>query len=120
MNFRKLFLIASAFVFLSSCAQLSSSKLYWGNYSNTLYNLKKNPNKATLVAHKSELQRIIEKSKELNILAPPGIQAELGFMYLNEGNKDLGIGLINSESETYPESKFFMSKIYQQVKTKRK
>jgi hypothetical protein len=98
-------------VLLSGCATVSPANLYWGNYSNTLYQVKKNPGDETKKAHQIELQSIVEKSKEKNLRVPPGIYAELG-MYAKElGDDSAAKQYFNLEQETYPESGPLMKRV---------
>ena len=57
----------------------SNTNYYWGNYSETLYNLKKDPGDDSLNKHIEELKRIISESKDKELRVPPGIHAELGY-----------------------------------------
>ena len=97
---------------------VSNSNFYWGDYSSTLYKLKKNPSNETANNHKKELRRIIQRSLERGIQPPPGLQAELGYMLLNEGKNKLAMNLVKRESRSYPESKVLMKKIYETIKKK--
>ena len=54
---------------------------YWGNYSSTLYHYKQNLTDEKLADHKKSLLEIINKSKELDLKTPPGVYAELGYIY---------------------------------------
>ena len=113
---KTIFIISTLSLMLGCITQLSDSKFYWGNYSQTLYQFKKNPNKKTSRQHKKELMRIIEKSEELGVSTPPGIQAELGYMMFNDGKLKRGMTLIKKEEKTYPESRVLMKKIYNKMK----
>ena len=100
--------LATLFVLLSltGCAtKISASNLYWGDYSKTLYNLKKTPTAETREAHIKELKSIIVKSNELHLRVPPGLYAELGMYLLNDGKKVKANEYFNLELKTYPESK---------------
>ena len=76
-------------VFFSGCAtKVSQSNLYCGNYSNTLYMVKKEPGEASNLAHEKELQSIVNKSNEMNLRVPPGVYAELGLYAMERGDSD--------------------------------
>ncbi|MCP4878081.1 MAG: DUF4810 domain-containing protein [Gammaproteobacteria bacterium] len=112
----RIVLFAIVFVFISGCApKVSQSNLYWGNYSNTLYALKKAPVDDTKAAHEAELEGIVAKSKELNLKVPPGIYAELGLFALERGDKSSAQNYFGLEQESYPESAILME---QTLKTK--
>ncbi|MBK9131510.1 MAG: DUF4810 domain-containing protein [Gammaproteobacteria bacterium] len=97
--------------FIVGCATVSQSNLYWGNYSHTLYEYKKNPNDNTKMAHQTELQSIVEKSKQLNLRVPPGIYAELGVFAMESGDSKSANQYFLLERETYPESSALMAHV---------
>jgi hypothetical protein len=106
----KLTLLILAVFFLASCKP-TRPLFYWGNYSDAYYKyIKKADDKAT-ERYKTSIVNIIEKSKEWEIKVPPGIYAEYGYLFLQEGNKDEARKYFNLEMETYPESRIFMTKI---------
>ncbi len=98
-------------LFTGCAAKISASNLYWGEYSKTLYEFKKNPGSATRTAHIKELNSIIIKSNELNLRVPPGLYAELGMYLLNDGKKEKANEYFNLELKTYPESKTMVLQI---------
>jgi len=100
-------------VFLSGCATISPSNLYWGNYSHTLYQVKKEPSEATNAAHEEELQSIVEKSNELNLKVPPGIYAELGLYAMERGDQNAAQTYFGLEQDTYPEGAALMQRTLQ-------
>lgn len=98
-----------ALVFFSGCvATVSESNLYWGNYSNTLYNIKKEPGDSSKAAHEKELNSIVQKSKELNLRVPPGIYAELGLFAMERGDDNAAQNYFGLEQSTYPEGAILM------------
>lgn len=116
----KNFLIILILLASASCAtKISESGLYWGAYSKTLYESKKNPSPETLAKHKEELMNILAKSKELNLRPPPGIQAELGVVLMNEKDEKSAIAYFSGESDTYPESKTLVTRLMDAVAGKK-
>jgi hypothetical protein len=100
---------AIALVFFSGCvAKVSQSNLYWGNYSNTLYNVKNEPGDSTKAAHETELKSIVEKSKELNLRVPPGIYAELGLFAMERSDNNAAQNYFGLEQDSYPEGTILM------------
>ena len=96
-------------VFISGCAtNVSQSNLYWGDYSKTLYMVKKEPGEASNAAHEEELQSIVEESKDMNLRVPPGIYAELGLYAIEQGDNDAAQNYFRLEQETYPEGAILM------------
>jgi hypothetical protein len=106
---RIVFLAFFVLVSFSGCAtKVSQSNLYWGNYSNTLYKVKKEPSEATSLAHEQELQSIVEKSKEMNLKVPPGIYAELGLYAMERADNNAAQNYFRLEQESYPEGAILM------------
>ena len=113
------FLKLSCFLWLYGCATtVGPSNFYWGNYSHTLYQYKKDPNKKTYDKHKNELSRIVKRSRELKLTPPPGVQAELGYLMFKEAKHDRALNLIKEESQSYPESILLMKKVQQNMEKK--
>jgi len=115
---KKLYIIYFLLI-LSGCATVSESGLYWGNYSNTLYEYKKNPSQENLAKHKNELQEILLKSKEMKLRPPPGIQAELGTIFMNEKDQKTATDYFSLEAQTYPESKTLITRLMNVVSGKK-
>lgn len=90
----------------------SNTNYYWGNYSSTLYNLKKNPGDDSLNKHIEELKRIISKSKDKNLRVPPGIHAELGYRLAETNEMEEARIELTNEATIYPESKTFIERVY--------
>ena len=98
-------------ILVSGCAtKVSQSNLYWGDYSNTLYMVKKEPGEASNLAHEKELQSIVNKSNEMNLRVPPGVYAELGLYAMERGDNDAANSYFGLEQDTYPEGSTLMQK----------
>lgn len=93
------------------CAQ--KRMYYWGNYSSTLYDYRKNTSDATLLKHMQELENIVVKSKDNNKRVPPGLYGELGYFYLKTNKKKKAIEYFNLEKQLYPESSVLMNRLIQ-------
>lgn len=89
----------------------SEKTFYWGEYSSTLYDLKKNPDEKTLAEHKKQLLLIIEESDKRRRNVPPGVFAEYGYMLLKEGKEQTGMEYLQKEITVYPESAVFIQRI---------
>ena len=103
-------------IFFAGCAPKQT--YYFGNYSQTLYALEKFQNEETLIKHKQELEKIISESQVKNLAVPPGIYAELGYIYLKENKTKKAVTLFETESQLYPESKHLMDRLIQSAKAK--
>ena len=97
-------------IFYVGCFQ-PPAIFYWGNYSTSLYEYKKNPDEKTLATHKKALLDIIAKSPQKRMQVPPGIYAEYGFMLMKEGKVEEGQEYFNKEISLYPESKVFIQRL---------
>lgn len=95
---------------LSGCAT-PGVKYYWGNYSETLYALKVKPSAEAEQKHIDELLKIISKSDEKGYRVPPGVQAELGYRYAQQGNAERAGQHFQAELAAYPESRLFIEKM---------
>jgi hypothetical protein len=95
---------------LASCAPHDNT-FYWGEYSSTLYDFKKDPSEKTLEAHKKQLLLIIEESGKKNKKAPPGVNAEYAYFLLKEGKEADGMEYLEREKTLYPESTIFIERI---------
>jgi hypothetical protein len=103
-------------IFFAGC--VPKQTYYFGNYSKTLYALEKYQNEETLIRHKQELEKIISESQVQNLAVPPGIYAELGYIYLKENKSKEAVTLFETESQLYPESKHLMDRLIQSAKAK--
>lgn len=106
----RIFISAIILVLLSGCvATVSQSKLYWGNYSQTLYKTKTNPGNEATNTHLKELESIVSKSDEMGLKVPPGIYAEIGLVYMSKNKGGKANEFFAMETKEYPESKEFIS-----------
>ena len=112
--FSKLFFLLFISVAFIGCAQ-QKPMYYWGNYSDTLYHAKKEPGVETLAKHKEALENIVEESNNRNLRVPPGVYAELGYLYAAQNNSKKAIELFSLEKTTYPESTIFMDRLIMQT-----
>jgi hypothetical protein len=96
---------------LMGCASTSTSTFFWGDYSETLYDYKKEPDEKTLKAHRDQLFLIITKSPTMNKKIPPGVCAEYGYYLIKEGKEQEGMQYLDQEMTMYPESVVFIQKL---------
>ena len=91
---------------LSGCA--APGRFEWGSYDSALYAYSKKPDQ--IGRYKSALIDAIARGRASNRLAP-GLQAELGYCYLLEGNKSAAVAQFKAEMADFPESRAFLTKI---------
>jgi hypothetical protein len=106
-----LFIISVVMLLVTGCAPTSNEAFYWGDYSSTLYDLKKSPSDTTLSLHKAELLLIIEKSEKRKTQVPPGVFAEYGYILLKTGEENMGMEYLDKEALLYPESIVFITRL---------
>lgn len=102
--------IALAIV-LSGCATQRQPMYAWCNYSDSLYQCKKNESQETLEQHVQVLERILAESNTRNLRIPPGVCAELGYYYASHNNPGKALELFRLEKQTYPESALLMDRL---------
>jgi hypothetical protein len=95
---------------LIGCATTEKT-FYWGNYSETLYDFKQNPDEKTLKAHSDQLLLIITEAPKKQRRVPPGVYAEYGYILLKQNKEVEGMGYLDSEMSLYPESVVFIQRI---------
>lgn len=105
-------------IFVIGC--LPPKMYYWGNYSNSLYHTKKNPTEESVLKHQQALENIIEESKNTSLRVPPGVYAELGYIYFQQNKNQLAIQYFQYEKATYPEAALFMDRLENAAKLKDK
>jgi hypothetical protein len=99
----------------AGCVQKAKPMYNWCNYSDSLYSCKKNDGTETLTQHQAVLERIITESKEKSMRVPPGVCAELGYVYAAQNRSQEAIGLYEQEKQTYPESALLMNRLISQT-----
>jgi hypothetical protein len=95
----------------TGCAAQRQPMYAWGNYSDSLYQTKKNETPETAEQHVQALERIITESNSRNLRVPPGVYGELGYVYASRNNPGKAIELFRLEKQTYPESALLMDRL---------
>src|ERR1035437_1881586 len=96
---------------ITGCHPANNDTFYWGDYSSTLYALKKNPSDSTLSVHKKQVLTVINESADKKKQVPPGIYAEYGYLLLKNGDVKNGIDYLDKELILYPESSVFINRL---------
>jgi len=108
-------LIAAA---ITGCAAKPQTLYNYGGYSHTYYQLKKENSPEQLVALQEEIVKLIQsKNNSTTGRVPPGIYANLGYIYLQQGDPNKAVENFKMEMEIYPESKQFMEIMINKVET---
>ncbi len=98
------------------CAQSAKPLYNYGNYNKSYYNFKKNTGEeSALELQKTIEQAIKEKDGGTSGRVPPGMYANLGYIYLKNGKASEAIDNFTKEKTTYPESTHFMDRMIKKV-----
>ncbi len=114
-------LFLALLLFMGGCAQKQTTLYNFGTYSNSYYAYKQE-----LTAEKSlELQKALEEAiaaedKGTSGRVPPGMYANLGYLYLKNGNPQKAIESFQNEKMLYPESAHFMDRVIKKVESAEK
>lgn len=102
----RLSLVITSFLLLTlvGCVQ---NKYNWNGYDKDLYDAYKNPNQ--IVALQIKVQETIDALEKEKQAVPPGLYAELGTLYLQEGNIEKAKFYYAKERDSWPESKTLMN-----------
>jgi hypothetical protein len=112
---KKIGLIIFAFALLQGCAK-DNSMYYWGNYSESLYDMKHEPGAKTLGEHKKALLDIIHTAHAKHKKIPPGIYAELAQIELQANHVEQAKAYLTKEKSLFPESTVFVDSLMAKIK----
>jgi hypothetical protein len=97
-------------VALTACAP--TSRFEWGAYEQALYAYSQNPENRGV--YKAALENAIERGRARDAIAP-GLLAELGHLYLEEGNSVEALKYFREERTLFPESAVLMDRVITQL-----
>jgi len=106
---------ALALLGLTGCAQ---NKYNWNGYDKGLYEAYKDPNQ--IVALQIKLQETVDALEKEKQVVPPGLYAELGTLYLQEGNVEKAKIYYAKERDAWPESKTLMNVLIKNLDNRKK
>ena len=111
-SYARLLLLGAVAALSAGCVAPPTPLYNYADYSNTYYQSAKTPSEETLLnLQKSMEKAIAEKDKSRSGRVPPGMYANLGYLYLKGGQTQKAIELFNQEKITYPESAHFMDRV---------
>ncbi len=112
---KSLFAVA-CLMLLTSCEIQQSVQLYsWHNSESAAYNYTKRGTEETLAEAMAQYEKVVKHQTEYRRVAPPGANAEYGYLLYKAGRKEEGLTLLNAEIKAYPESEKFISRIIKQL-----
>lgn len=101
---------------ISGCAQKSTSLYNYGAYSQSYYDYKKNMTDESALELQKAIEEAIANAKDSHSgRVPPGMYANLGYLYLKSGNSKAAISSFEMEKKIYPESAHFMDRVIRKV-----
>lgn len=110
-RFGTLALLAFALA-VSACAP--SSRFEWGTYEGTLYAYSKKPESRD--AYRASLVSAIQRGEATNRVAP-GLNAELGYLFMEAGQTAEAIQHFEAEKRLFPESARFMDGVIARIRS---
>lgn len=110
-------LLSMTVVFVVSGCVSSPTPLYnYGDYSEDYYTYKKNMGDESALKLQKSIELAIENAgNSRSGRVPPGMYANIGYMYLKGGDSVKAIDSFNKEKSIYPESAHFMDRIIKKV-----
>jgi hypothetical protein len=98
---------------LSACAQKSIYS--WGRYEQLVYEMYLKPGQADPVTQTAKLTEDIDKAKAEGKPVPPGVHAQLAYMYYQQGNLGGAQQEFLTEKTLFPESAPFIDGVLQRM-----
>lgn len=114
----KLLSLLGLAIILSGCAAKQKPMYVYGDYSESFYALKREAGDETSVKWKSSLENIISQSNAKAMRVPPGVYANLGFIYLKANDKSKAVEYFELEKNIYPEAEVFMNNLIKKANAK--
>ena len=109
-------IVLSISFMIGGCVTSKPPMYEYGNYSESFYAMKRTPGEKSDGKWKSSLESIIEKSNASAIRVPPGVFANLGYLYLKVNDTENAIKNFELEKKIYPEAEVFMNNLIKKAK----
>ncbi len=101
------FLLILLALVATGCATQNAGLYHWGQYETALYTSYKDPTQVGVL--RTKLEEHVAFVERDNKRIAPGLYAELGTLYLQEGRKDLAATMYTKERDMWPESATLMN-----------
>ena len=115
MDVTKLTMLAALSVAALTGCQATKPLYPYGSYQSNVYEHFKNEDSAVTEENEA-LEQTISESSRNKLQVGPGIYAHLGFLYLQSGQRDTGLGYLQKEKQLYPESATFIDFLLKNAK----
>lgn len=107
--------IAVVIMALTSCSTKETALYSWHKSEQATYQYIKRTTEETLTKAMEQYEKVLKSQKGSRKIAPPGINAEYGFLLCKAGKTKEGIALLKEEIKHYPESEKFIARIIKQL-----
>lgn len=104
-----------AVLMLGSCSTSTKALYSWYNYEDATYRYSKKRTDELKVKVLEQYKKLVDKQKGTRGTVPPGLYAEYGYMLCMSGKKDEGLDFLKKETQLYPESEKYISRIIKQL-----
>ena len=101
---KKVVVTALLALVLTGCAVKNQGIYFWGDYSATAYDLKREPTVEHRAKHVQTLKNIVQNASSKGKKVPPGICAELALLVLEDKDVVAAKQLFEQEKTLFPES----------------
>jgi len=102
--------------FMSACSSGPKPLYNYEEYNQSYYNLKKEPSADSTLAYQRALEEVINNKDESSSgRVPPGMYANLGYLYLKAGDRKNAVQNFKQEKSIYPEAAFFMDRMIKKI-----
>lgn len=115
-NSIKYLVLPIVIMIITGCATQPKALYAYGDYSDSYYAYKKHPTPESLLELQKSMEIAIENtSNSLSGRVPPGMYANLGYLYLKAGKPSDAISNFTKEKSIYPESALFMNRVINKI-----
>jgi len=111
-------LAAALALALSGCATRPTTLYQWGGYDELLYQSYKSPERTESL--RVGLETLLTRLELQKRQAPPGLYAELGTLYLEQGDHQKAVHYYGIERSHWPESKTLMDALIKTLERRAK
>lgn len=102
---------------LFSCGTGKKVMYKWYGYDDVAYDYSHGKTEENIEQMLKVYEKLLNKqSGTIRRVAPPGMNAEYGYLLINQGSLEEGIKYLEKEMVLYPESSVFIDKIIKQLK----
>lgn len=105
---------------LTACHKPQPPLYHYNGYSLAYYGYKKDLSDESLLQLQTSMEEAIEAAGESRSgRVPPGMYANVGYIYFKTGHHQKAITAFTKEKDTYPESAHFMNRMIKKVELSR-